>query len=407
MSKTKNSLPQLNDCGGDLSKKWFVYFNSPDPENPGKLKRYKHYKGFGKLKTKTERYAYADDLIKKYSELLQNGWSPFEKKQSLVFQNNLTYYHAMFGGNNTVSNANFIFYASKMLEKMKDDGYSEANYRLYQSKARQFQHWLIAKGKADLHVSQFSNEIIQDFFFHLDKERKVSGNTYRKYRHVLTAVFQSAIEMKHISVNPVHSLPDSKRIVDTAARPINYEDLIIFMKELQKYPQMQLIAFFQMFCFLRPGREIRLMRIRQINFSRKTILIPAEYSKNKREKRVDIPEFFYQLLREKWNLHTYKRDMYVIGKENKPGWEHLSKNTLRNRFRAMRVDLNMPGEYKLYSLKHTGAVLAYDDNININYIKEQMGHAHSQTTEEYLKNKAGLRNKAFANWDPKLLKDIL
>ena len=37
----------------------------------------------------------------------------------------------------------------------------------------------------------------------------------------------------------------------------------------------------------------------------------------------------------------------------------------------------------------------------------QMGHRSIQTTEEYLKNKAGLRNEAFSNWDPKFLKDIL
>ena len=33
-------LPKLNDAGGDLSKKWFVYYSVRDPR-PDKMKRFR------------------------------------------------------------------------------------------------------------------------------------------------------------------------------------------------------------------------------------------------------------------------------------------------------------------------------------------------------------------------------
>ena len=41
------TLPQLNDCGGDIKKRWFVYYSVKDPRT-GKMKRFKYYKGLNK-----------------------------------------------------------------------------------------------------------------------------------------------------------------------------------------------------------------------------------------------------------------------------------------------------------------------------------------------------------------------
>lgn len=50
MAKQKSIviLPQLKDCGGDLSKTWFVEYSCRNPQTE-EMKRFRVYNGFAKL----------------------------------------------------------------------------------------------------------------------------------------------------------------------------------------------------------------------------------------------------------------------------------------------------------------------------------------------------------------------
>lgn len=64
-------LPQLNDCKGDLTKKWFVFFSYKDPQS-GTMKRFKIYKRLHKCKIKEERYKVAYEIIEYYRQKINN-----------------------------------------------------------------------------------------------------------------------------------------------------------------------------------------------------------------------------------------------------------------------------------------------------------------------------------------------
>lgn len=70
------TLPQLNDCGGDIKKRWFVYYSVKDPRT-GKMKRFKYYKGLNKIKVSKARYAKSVEIINELSGKLKSGWNPF------------------------------------------------------------------------------------------------------------------------------------------------------------------------------------------------------------------------------------------------------------------------------------------------------------------------------------------
>ena len=78
MAKQKSIviLPHLKDCGGDLSKTWFVEYSCRNPQTD-EMKRFRVYNGFAKLKTKEERYAFAEKIINDIKEKFAKGEIPF------------------------------------------------------------------------------------------------------------------------------------------------------------------------------------------------------------------------------------------------------------------------------------------------------------------------------------------
>ena len=68
-------LPKLNDAGGDLSKKWFIYYSVRDPRTD-KMKRFREHSGLSQA-DETERRRCAGQQIRELTEKLKRGWSPF------------------------------------------------------------------------------------------------------------------------------------------------------------------------------------------------------------------------------------------------------------------------------------------------------------------------------------------
>lgn len=83
-------LPEINNCSGDLSKKWFIYFSYRDPRND-KMKRFKVYEGLHKIKTFEDRTKAAEDLKYQLSIKLKNGWNPFLDDETAIYGDQLMY----------------------------------------------------------------------------------------------------------------------------------------------------------------------------------------------------------------------------------------------------------------------------------------------------------------------------
>jgi integrase len=158
---------------------------------------------------------------------------------------------------------------------------------------------------------------------------------------------------------------------------------------------------FEYYCFLRPGKELRFLKIKDIDFTRGTINVDKIRSKTNLERFPTIPLVFLNELRE-IKLHLYPKEYFVIGKNGQPGPMPISKNTLRNRFRYFREKLNMPESYKFYSWKHTGNGMASDAGITTKDLQEQNGHTSLLTTEKYMRYKIGKVNKKIRDNFPQL-----
>ncbi|WP_299576717.1 site-specific integrase [uncultured Sunxiuqinia sp.] len=384
-------LPEVNNCGGDLSKKWFVYYSYRDPRN-GKMKRFKAYQGLHKIKDFAGRTEAAEKLKAEYAAKLKNGWSPFLADESAIYEDQLQYQNvARIYGKLKMANKTVSFYCSKFIAQKKADADLEPEtISTYTSKLRIFSLWLDKNGMGDYDITVIGNDIVLQFFDYLINDRKLAGNSIKKYRQLLQDMFEFARKAGSIMINPVYDIPVCKRINDQSPRPIAEFDIQDLKDAIKKEdPQLWLAISFEYYCFLRPGKELRLLRVGEIDFVRGVIDVEQLRAKTNLERFPTIPLVFLKELREVYQLQDYPRDYYVFGKHGKPGPEFLGKNNMRTRFRNIRKKLKMPDGYKYYSWKHTGNGRAADAGISMKALQDQNGHTSIQTTEIYMRHKIG------------------
>ena len=394
-------LPKLYDCGGDPRKQWFIYYSYKNPAN-NKMTRFRVYDGFTECYTKKSKYEHSEKMLKKYSDMLSSGYSPFTDEPKAIYEDSLQYsavtriFKNMRSGNKT-----FNYYSNLFLPEVK--GMADKTYSNYVSKFRVFDAWLLKNGMAGNDIKTIDQEVMKAFFLYLINNLKLAKITVQKYKHMIERLFVWAVKNKHIKTSPFYDLPETTRENDKAPRPINEADIEKLITEIRETDrQLWLTVQMEYYCMLRPGLEIRFSRVGWFDLARGVINVPKEFIKTSDNKTVIIPKQLREYLLNELHLHLYPSDYYVIGQNGMPGLKHLGSNNLRNRFNIIRDRLFLPKEYKLYSFKHTGNSRLVDTPIPMYHIQKQNGHSSMRSTEEYFKNKIGFKSSELENSFPTL-----
>jgi len=385
-------LPKLFDYSGDISKKWYVYFSVRDPRT-GKMVVKKIYKGMHMHKTKKHRTEAANEIIEKYTEKLRAGFNFLEDETQCIYTDSLQYFNtAQIYKQQKKANRSFNYFASQFIDQ-HSAGLEHSTILTYKSKLRIFNTWLMREGMDDADITSIDNLVILKFFEFLNIEKKSSGVTYKKYKNTLHILFEYILDQKAILYNPLQRIPKCLRVVDEAPKAIHPHHLKEIVAMLKDKPQLYLFAMFEYYCFLRPGREIRLMKISWIDFGSGIIRIPKSVNKTKIDKNPIIPDEFLRILMEDYKLHTYPKNFYVFGRAGEPGTLHLGKNTMAARFMKIRKKLDLPADYMLYSFKHTGNSMLRRSGANGYERQMQNGHTSLRTTEIYSNDKFGFESE--------------
>jgi integrase len=367
----------------------------------GKMVRFRIYDGFTGLSTE-EKYEHASRQIDLYYSKMRSGWDPFKDDSTVVYNDNLAYKSVsdIYQGKRSLNRC-----PSKLISDFLGDitpTVAPATLATYRSKLRVFSIWLNAQGHSENDIATINNQVIIEFFKFLINSRKLSGNSVQKYRRILRTFFAYVHKKRMILINPVFDLPTCNRIVDRAPRPIMRDDIVRFKKEAIKDPYLWLAIQLQFYCALRPGFELRLMKIKDIDFSSGTIRVTRERAKTRQERVVTVPRQLLDQLRYSYRLNEYNREYYVFGRLGTPGTVPIGRNNLRYRFNRIRKELGMPLEYKFYSWKHTGAVEADEAQIPMKDISRHLGHGSLKSTDAYFRNKKPGLSKAIRDNYPDL-----
>ena len=354
------TLPQLH-----TGKSWYVDFFAWDPVSE-RMKRKKYM--LDRCKTVSERRTMASLLITSITQRLMKGWNPFVSSDST---RHLTAFGDVLG--------KYRDYISSM----------EAKGTLKQKTAYDY---LSRVGTLETYISechvrisfayQFDRGFVVDFLDYLIMDKDVSATTRNNYRTWLSTVGTWMVERKYISRNPVEDV-HMLREKEKKREPLASTALARMREYLYKNNRHFLLAcMMEYYTFIRPD-EMRHLRIGDVSLSRKEVTVPAEVSKNRKERTVGLNQKVILLMIE-LNVFDAPSQYYIFGEGLKPGPEMTYLNHFRMEWRKVRTALRWPDSYQFYSLKDSGIRdLANAQGVVV--ARDQAGHYDVSVTNRYLK----------------------
>lgn len=336
---------KLYDAGGDLSKRWFVYYYDQD------LKRKKRYGKINQFQKEEDRRIEAQLII---AELTR------DKTEADLYDHLL------------------VKLLIEWVEFRKPTLRRHRTYQHYMGKMRCFAEWYQG--------GKFGVDEAEDFLQWL-AEVKAHGNTTRNdYRVIMKSAFTWLVKRNKWPINPFSTI---KKIKSEKVPALYFQKAqIAELKQMMLEKEPQLWVFVQMmyYAFIRPS-ELREMKVGDIFFDEGKILVRRDISKNGKQQYVAIPDPLIPVLIEAFQGAALGN--YLFSQSNLPGPTMLGVNTMRSRHTKILKALRYSRDHKLYSWKHTGAVMAVQAGINIKQLQIQLRHHSLEQVDQYLR-KLGL-----------------
>lgn len=385
MARTKQLIvyPHLNDCKGDISKNWYVEYSFRLPDDD-RLHKFRVYDNLCNG-TAQQRRARASVIIKKVSAYLKSG----------EYLKQATNYNPV-RMDDTHRDENVMWHERKNELSVKHlvpeflssiAPHLRPKSRLdYKSKMKYFVEYM---SDTDIPVTAIKKADIFPFFQSLATDKDLCQRTIEKYEQIVRAFFNWLEDMgiREDDSNPIKRLPKFGKIIDCASVPYSMDDRERLKAAIeQREPFLWLACELQYYCAIRPGTELRLIKVGMIDREHRIITIPGELAKNKRTDHVGVPQELLDRM-DMLGIFRYPEEYFVFGRYGVPGAIPHGKNTMRNRFNYYRDQLGISKDKKFYSWKHTGAISSYNNGMPIQDLKDHLRHASIATTEEYVRKR--------------------
>lgn len=351
--KKNFSNPNIYMAGGDLTKRWYVYFSFRNPRT-GKLQRMRNIYGkSNSFKTKEDRLSVLAMYRKKLLQLLKLGYNPFEDNATLLEKRKVTKEKQLQKEGKLVEKQERkkmpIREAFEFGLKLKEKLLSPTTKRAYDNRIKNFIKWLEKnhselKSIEDLQkkdVVEFLNEVLSN----------TSARNRNNTRVDLSSIFQvlednEIIPLNFIKkINVLATIPERNKTYTKETQ----EEIFKYLQE--KDPVLLLYIKFISYNFLRPI-EVNRLQVGDINLTNKSIQFKA---KNKPVKTKIIPEL---LIKELPDLSKLKKKDVLFNLDQIGGqWETAVENRrdyYTKRFKKVVKDhFDLGKDYGLYSFRHT------------------------------------------------------
>lgn len=357
-------LCRVANSNGNLKKPWYVeYYIFSETQN--KLIRKRHVLA---QKTAKERYAQAKIFSDHVNKLLLSGHTI----QKLPKQKNTE-----------LSPDSTIIEAIELFITYKQKTTKLRTFQSYTSDIRNFTTYLTENNLQETTIQKFTPAIATKYIDDLS----IKGYSNRRRNNLkatISGIFNFLIKRKIIDNNPFEGI--TRLNVVTKKHAAYQKNLITEIKNYclnNNEEQLWLFISFIYYAAIRPGEELRRLRISDIK--EKTILIDGKTAKNNRSQHIMIPEPLQKIINQQ-NLRTYPQNYYVFS-YNGPGTTLIGKHYFYDKHVEVLKKLKLQGQnYDLYSWKHTGVIALFQATQNIELIRQHCRHSDLATTQKYLRD---------------------
>lgn len=364
MHNVKKILPVLYPLDGNMQRKWFIKYRT-ECYTTGKLV-YKKYTGALNLEPDAEKRM---ALARQYMQAMQRG-EPLPNVQGQR--------HMLPAATGT----GFATVVQCTKEYLQHHTHALRHSTLlhYRSKIKILCTWLHTANLQQLTIGAMHPGHVQQFMQWLKQHRHLSNTTCNDYKHILSTIWQQFVREKKITENPFAQVKDMRS--DTQhLMPLTTAIEKTILHHLPAYnPQLWIFLQFVYYCALRPGRELRLLKIEHINFEDGTITVPGTLAKNYRTRTTNVPHILMEQIKHWQHLPA---NHYMFGADYAPGPHRMGNNYFSRKFMAFRKAHGIPATYKLYGCKHTmNRKMATMFNAVV--LQQHNGHSSLNETQKYI-----------------------
>ena len=369
----KWSDPLICTYKNNTEKPWFIYFDVTDTLS-GITKRSQFRGLINRTKDKKERLTSANALISYWKKQLKAGWNPWDEDLPVTQPN--------------------VCEAFDLILQLKEASCSKRTLESYRYATKLLKDWLIKQRLDGMFINQLETHHARAFFDYLALKKNLGGRTYNDKITVLSTFANAMIEREWLQQSPFRKI---KKVQMKVGRNIAFtEDEKQTLKaHLQQNDRpMYYFTQFIYYCFIRRS-ELTRLKIENIDWSNRTIVIPSHASKNKKQESVVIPESFWPVLLE-MDLQNKPADWFIFGRKLQPcATQYKNYNHISTRHNTESKALCLSSEKGLYSWKHSGVCALYSAlKGDVYALMRQLRHSDLNVTQIYLKSLGLLDNSA-------------
>lgn len=363
-------LCKLRDSNGDLSKIWYVEYYVYDVLTED-LKRKRVVVNH---KTAKERHDFAKETIKEIDKLLKAG-AVLNKSKVPTNKKDIT----------EVKSGTLLTDAIEFFINFKRSIVQQNTLSNYTTDLNRFKIFLKKKDIESIKLKEFSAMKALNFFDYLITETTLSNRSRNNTTDTLSTLFAFYLERKIITENPFENINDLPAPAKKHAAFTNKmaKDL---MKEAKNksYGQLYLFLSFIYYTFLRPTKEVRLLKVADIKTN--TLRINSTNAKDDETEHVMIPPPLRKIIDE-YEITKYPDNYYVFSNDCVPGPKPVHKKYFYYRHRIILEKFGLlDDEYDVYGWKHTGVIALWEATQNMELIRQQCRHEDIATTQKYLRD---------------------
>lgn len=323
----------------------------------------------GHIKGKRQQRIYGNELIKRLTEKLLNGWNPWIEEtrpsEYVLFSEVCEKYK---------------LYLAKL---MKDGGIRPGTVVNYTAKLSLFLYWIKEKHVNVTYVYQFNKSLVRNFLDYIFIERNNTIRTRNNYIGWLQSFSSFLLERDYVKQSPMQGVKTNTMVGKKSRSTIPDNVLKEIKEHLELNNKHLLLACYMLhYLFIRP-HEMSFLKIKDISAKNKTITISGEYSKNRKSSVVTIPNHVMELIYELDTL-SFPSNYYVFSNTLRPGLKQTDSAEMRKFWKKeVQKPLGLSKEYKFYSLKDTGITNMLKAHTDLLSVRDQARHSSVSMTNVY------------------------
>ncbi|WGQ15434.1 tyrosine-type recombinase/integrase [Sphingobacterium faecium] len=362
---------------------WRIVYEFEHPDQPGVFKKFYVRDGINYVHDPIEKEKAAIQLQEDIDFALENGFDPFlpqKRIESQIFtEETLIKSDKDF---KKVRPWSILQAITAFSIHIKKKNLAEGTIKKYESYFSVLKQWLDKSDQQNLIASEIHEDLINDFLDESFDDLSWSPRTYNNYLKFLCSFFNRVKLLEKRRIRDISYNIDVQFLEAKSSRAEKnkyYTKSVadIIKKELKKDLELSQYVRWIFYSCMRP-KEIRFLKVENIDINARQIKVDGKTG----YRFVPICDELLRLINE-MNLANMPINYFVFGKGQKTSAVNITDDYFRDKYRPLKVKLNLNKNYTLYSWKHTRVVSLISAGFDDNQVMTLTGHRDRAGFEAY------------------------